>query len=109
MTVSLCPIATINAPIERVWTFLSEPANYALWWDAETRSISPKGRAQPGQKIYAQSKALGKWWDVNIVVETVDDARHQLELTTRLPLGITVHNHIACAALDAGSSRVSFG
>ena len=52
MSVSVCPLDTIHAPVERVWSFLSEPANYALWWDAQTRSIVPDGPASPGQKIY---------------------------------------------------------
>ena len=109
MTVSVCPITTINAPVERVWAFLSEPANYALWWDAQTRSITPESHAQAGQKIYAQTKSFGKWWDVNIAVEMVDDAKHQLQLKTMLPFGITVHNHIICAPLDSANSRVTFG
>ena len=109
MTVSVCPIATIHAPLERVWAFLSEPANYALWWDAQTRSITPDDHALAGQRIYAQTKALGKWWDVNIIIEAVNDAKHQLDLTTKLPLGITVHNHITCTALDSANAQVSFG
>jgi hypothetical protein len=52
MTVSLCPIAVVHVPAERIWHFLSEPANYVLWWDARTRAIEPAGPAQPGQKIY---------------------------------------------------------
>ncbi len=47
----------IHAPVEKVWPFLSEPANYALWWDAQTVSIVPEGRAQPGQKIHASLRA----------------------------------------------------
>ena len=94
MSVSACPIVTVNAPIERIWGLLSEPASYALWWDAQTRSIVPEGPAKAGQKIYAQTKALGKQWAVNILVELVDAGNHQIQLTTLLPLGITVHNHI---------------
>jgi hypothetical protein len=109
MTVNVCPIASINAPVEQVWLFLSEPANYALWWDAKTRSILPVGHAQAGQKIYAQTKALGKRWDVNILVNWVDDSKRQIELTTALPFGITVHNHISCTSVDNANSRVSFG
>ena len=37
MTVSLCPVAVVQAPPELIWALLSEPANYALWWDAEKR------------------------------------------------------------------------
>ena len=109
MSFSTCPLATINAPVERVWRLLSDPASYAFWWDAQTRSIAPAGPAQVGQEIDAQTRALGKQWDVQIVVEMVDATRHQIALTTRLPLGITVYNHIACAPLDRATCRVTFG
>ena len=59
--------------------------------------------------IYAQARALGRQWDVRIRVEMVDKARHQIALTTLLPLGITVHNHIACSPLDPAACRVTFG
>ena len=109
MTVSTCPIATVNASVERVWSLLSEPASYAQWWDAHTRSIAPVGPSTPGQRIYAQSKAFGRQWEVNIVVEKVDESRRQVQLRTMLPLGITVYNTITCTPLDEGSCRVSFG
>ena len=112
MSVSVCPLAIIHAPVEHVWSFLSEPTNYALWWDAQTRwsfSIVPEGPASPGQKIYAQTTALGKYWNVNVMVEEVDEAKHQIHLTTILPFGITVHNHITCIPLDHANCRVSFG
>jgi hypothetical protein len=109
MVVNVCPIVTVQAPIERVWFFLSEPANYDLWWDAQTRSIVPEGHAQEGQRISAKTGGLGRWWAVNVIVEAVNDARCELNLTTNLPLGITVHNHITCTALDSANTRVSFG
>jgi uncharacterized protein YndB with AHSA1/START domain len=109
MSISLCPLATINAPIERVWSFLSEPANYALWWDAQTRSIAPAGAASPGQKIHAQTTALGMDWNVNVRVAEVEEAKRQIHLTTMLPWGITVQNYISCIPLDHAHCRVSFG
>ena len=128
MSISVCPIATIHAPVERVWSFVSEPANYDLWWDAQShwsflseptnyalwrdaqaQSIVPEGPASPGQKIYAQTTALGKHWTVTVIVEDVDEAKRQIHLTTVLPWGITVHNHITCLPLDAAHCRVSFG
>ena len=109
MTVSVCPIAVVHATPERVWALLSQPASYALWWDAETRTIVPAGLAQPGQQIAATSRALGRQWPVSITVEAVDAARHAIDLTTRLPFGITVHNHIAASPLEGGACRVSFG
>ena len=107
--VNFCPIATIHAPAERVWNFLSEPSNYALWWDAQTRSITPRGPAQAGQNIYAATKALGKQWNVTVIVEKVNQAERKIDLTTMLPFGITVHNHITCVPLDDNACQVSFG
>lgn len=46
-----CPIAAVHAHAERVWDLLSQPTNYAQWWDARTRAITPVGSAQPGQRI----------------------------------------------------------
>ena len=109
MSVSVCPVATVHAPVERVWSFLSEPANYALWWDAQTRSIVPTGPAQRGQHIHAQTTALGKQWKVNVIVERVDEAKREIQLTTVLPWGITIHTHITCIPLDNANCRVSFG
>lgn len=109
MSLSVCPIATVQAPAERVWKYLSEPANYALWWDAETRRIAPQGPAQAGQKIFAQTKALGKWWNVTVLVEEVNAADRRIHLKTMLPFGITVYNRISCSTIDRTSSRVSFG
>lgn len=109
MSLSTCPIATVEAPVERVWDLLADPNNYALWWDAETRSITPLGPAVAGQNITAETRALGKQWDVRITVESIDRDGRQIDLTTRLPFGITVYNHITCLALDRRRCRVSFG
>ncbi len=109
MTVSLCPIAVVHAPAERVWSLLADPANYALWWDAQTRAIVPEGPARPGQEVYAQTAALGRQWDVKVLVRQVDEHKRQIDLTTMLPFGITVRNHITRIPLDAGRCRVSFG
>lgn len=109
MAFSTCPIAVVRAPAERVWGLLSGPANYAQWWDAQVRAITPAGSAQPGQRIEAQTTALGRQWTVNITVEHIDHARHAIDLTARLPFGITVHNHITCVPVDATTCRVSFG
>jgi len=105
MSVSVCPFAVIHAPIERVWTLLAEPANFDLWWEAHTRSIVPEGRAQAGQKIHAKAGGL----DVRVVINRIDEAKRQIDTTTRFPLGITVSSHITCTPLEEGACQVSFG
>jgi uncharacterized protein YndB with AHSA1/START domain len=71
MGFSTCPIGTVNAPVDQVWRLLADPMHYALWWDAQTRSIVPEGPAQPGQHIFAQTTALGKQWSVHLTVQAV--------------------------------------
>jgi hypothetical protein len=105
MSVNVCPMDIINAPVQEVWPFLSEPANYALWWDAQTRSIVPEGHAQPGQRIHARAGGLG----INVILNSIDESKRQLHLTTMLPFGITVYNHITCTPLANGACQVSFG
>ena len=105
MSISTCPIATINAPTERVWELLSEPVNYDLWWDAQTRSIVPEGRAQAGQKVYAKASGL----NIFLTVDGVDESKHKIDFTTNFPLGITGFNHITCTALPNSTTQVSFG
>jgi ligand-binding SRPBCC domain-containing protein len=109
MSISTCPIATVKAPVEQVWQLLADPHNYGLWWDAETCSTEPDGPAEPGQRISARTRALGKDWEVRITVASIDPDKRALDLTTQLPFGITVHNHIVCWRLDSKYCRVSFG
>jgi hypothetical protein len=105
MSVSACPVAIVNAPIEKVWSFLSEPANYALWWDAKTRSIVPEGHAHAGQTIRAGGYGL----NFTLLVNGVDESKRQIHLTAIFPLGIAVRSHIACAPLENRTCQVSFG
>ena len=109
MTLSVCPVATVDAPVERVWALLADPASYAEWWDARTERIEPPGPATPGQVITASAIGLGRRWPVTLRVVGVDDTRHALDLRTALPLGIMLDNHLLCQPLDADTTRVTFG
>ena len=109
MTVSVCPAATVAAPIEAVWAVLGDPAYYDEWWDAEMERIEPPGPAAPGQIVYATSRALGRRWRVETHVLGIDRQRHSIDLRTSLPLGIVVRNHLLCDALDPRTTRVTFG
>ncbi len=106
---SACPVATVAAPVGRVWRLLDDPRRYALWWDAHTVSIRPDGAAQSGQQVYAQAAALGTRWNVHITIQRVAPETRELELLTRLPFGISIVNHIRCTPVDEDRTRVSFG
>ena len=105
MSVSVCPMAVVKAPLERVWSLLSEPANYDLWWDVRTQLIVPEGHAQAGQRVHA--KAGG--FSIFISVDAVDESKHKIDFISKFPFGITGFNHITCTALPDSTTQVSFG
>jgi hypothetical protein len=109
MGFSVCPVATVAAPVESVWELLSEPALYDAWWDARTERIVPEGKAAPGQTLYAKTSALGRKLDVTLRVEAVRPEKHQIQLHVVLPFGIINDITITCAAIDATSCSVQFG
>jgi hypothetical protein len=109
MSLRVCPIASVHAPAEEAWRFLSQPANFALWWDARTESITPEGCARPGQRIHAVIRALGLRWNVDVLVEDIDEARHALDVMTSLPLGIIIFHHVTCIGLDPKTCQISLG
>ena len=109
MSLRVCPIAPVYAPIERVWSFVAKPANLALWWDGTPRRILPEGEAQPGQRIHARRLLLGIPRDVELLVERVDEAARTLDVMTSLPFGIIIFTHVACTPLDRSTCQLSFG
>ena len=109
MTFSICPMATVAAPVESVWELLAEPSLYDEWYDARTQRIAPEGKATPGQVLYAKTSALGKTWDVTLTVKAVDPGKHQLQIDVALPLGVVNHAAITATAIDATSSHIQFG
>ncbi len=109
MSLSVCPIAVVQAPTEVVWDLLSNPANFSIWSDAKVDRVIPDGPAQAGQHVEAHAERLGLKRPVHIEVRGIDRANRTLDLITSLPPGITVHNHITVTPLERGSCQVSFG
>lgn len=109
MTVSVCPIATVAAPVAAAWAVLMDPASYDEWWDAHAERIEPPGPATPGQVVYSTARGFGRSWPVTTHVLAVDADRRALDLKTELPLGIVVSNHILCSPLDETTTRITFG
>lgn len=109
MSLSACPIVTIDAPLDQVWRLLADPSRYDLWWEARTVSIVPEGPAHAGQQIVAHVGALGLNAKIHLTVESIQFERHEINLVTQMPFGMTIHNHITCTPLDDRQTRVSFG
>ena len=109
MGISVCPIAVIAAPVERVWSLVVDPAQWAYWADASLEHVDPPGPTRPGQRFVVSSVGFGRRWRCHFAVEDVDEDNHRLRVTARFPFGIVERTDLRCAALDAGTCRVSFG
>jgi len=109
MVVEVCPADLVHAPVETVWSLLSDPSQYDRWWDAHTTRIDPPGPAVAGQSIQGWTQAWGKRWTVDLRVEEVIAERHQIRFRSALALGIGMMNHISCTAIDSATCRVQFG
>ena len=106
---SICPAAVARAPLDTVWSLLVEPAAYTRWSDTVVESITPPGRAHPGQEIALRTPRRGQWFHARFVVESVDDASHVIVLRAFFPLGLEVRSRIALSAVDARGTRVQYG
>ena len=81
MSVNVCPVDRVQAPVEVVWELLMHPAGY------------------------------GRFWDMTVDGEIleVDAVRHAIRFHTTLPFGLVGDNRIACSPIDAGSCMLSYG
>ncbi len=109
MSLNVCPAATVAAPIEYVWDFISNPARYGEWADVRVERIVPDGPAAPGQVVHASSRGLGKTWPVTLTVTTIDKDKHRIQMDVSLPLGLLLHQTTICTPIDTHSCHVQFG
>ena len=109
MSLNVCPAAVVAAPVEVVWALLADPIRFSEWADAQVECVEPPGPTSVGQTITLTSPALCRRWRVVFQVEQVDPVHHQLGFKAILPLGLELHEHLSCAALDATSCRVQYG
>ena len=109
MSLTICPITTVNTPIDYVWELLTKPSGFDEWLDVHVERIEPEGPLSDGQTIHLWTRALGKRWKITFLIEKVDPEKHQVQMTILLPLGIKNHEHIVCTPLDATSCRLQFG
>ncbi len=109
MSLSVCPAAIVEAPVEIVWENLAHPWRYSSWADGQVERVEPDGPACVGQTVYLHSKALGRSWFIVFHVEKVDHVKHQLGLYAIMPLGIKMRPHIACTRISETSCRVQYG
>jgi hypothetical protein len=109
-TVSVCPSAVVEAPVERVWELLTRPERFDVWADATLVAAEPDGPAQAGQQLHFVTRAFGWGFAVTMEVREVDAERRRLHLLVGLPFGLVNDEVITMAGAEApGRTLVRFG
>ena len=98
----VCPTDVILAPAERIWDLLTDPRKLAQWTGMKLVE-GPAGPMSTGDRVVLGAGPLRITFDVL-------DTRppRQLTLDARFPFGITSHEQIQIAPIDALSSRVTY-
>ena len=108
-TLSVCPSAVIEAPIDRVWDLVTRPEGFDLWTDARLVVAEPAGRASAGQELHLVTRALGWTFAVRISVREVDPERHRVGFLVALPFGVVNDQVMTLAEAGEGRTLVRFG
>jgi hypothetical protein len=103
-----CPTAIINAPVEIVWSILTDPQGWSDFFDVRSVSVQPPGSAAVGQTISAASGPRVLRLKLKIRFAEVDPAKYFLGLDVQLPFGITVREELSCVRLDQDKCRVTY-
>jgi len=108
MSLYVCPADTVDAPVETVWSLLSDPASYGNWADAHIDDVAPPGPAQAGQVVQMTARALAIPLRVRFDIERADPVAHDLAFRATFPLGIRLQEQISVRPVGEGS-RVQYG
>jgi hypothetical protein len=109
MSLSVCPIAVVAAPVEVVWENLVKWERYSEWADVQVERAEPGGPASAGQTVYFAGKAFGRTLRFTFKIEAVNPEKHQLGLHAFFPLGLQEKPTITCKSIDATTCRVQYG
>ena len=109
MTVSVCPSAIVEAPVQRVWELLTSPEALDTWSDATLVAADPDGPARPGQRLRLATTAFGRRLPVTIDVLDVDAERHLLHLRVDAPFGLVNDETVTMTPIGDQRTLVRFG
>jgi hypothetical protein len=108
MTETSCPTSIVNAPIEIVWTLLTEPAAWGTFFDLRITDVQPTGSAAVGQRFSGESGPRFLHLRLKFQYTEVNAGEHKLGLKVQLPFGITVLEDLCCIPINSIRCRVSY-
>ena len=107
-TLTNCPTALVEAPVEVVWELITDPAAWSSFYDLRVKRIEPPGLAKAGQRVFAESGPRWLHLAVTLTFTAIDIAQRNLELVVQLPMAIVVREKLGCQRINAIQCRVSY-
>jgi uncharacterized protein YndB with AHSA1/START domain len=98
-----CPTDIIEAPPERVWELLTNPARLDDWLGVKVVEAPGRTLAVGDRLVFGPAPGLRLSWDV-LAVEPL----RTLELDVKVPFGIRNHEIVVMSPLDSDSCRITF-
>jgi len=108
MPVTACPVTTVDAPLDRVWSLLTDPRQIGEWSDFRFEAAEPDAPIRVGQRWRFSAIAFGRRWPVLVTVTGIELEPRSLGLDIALPLGIVNEEHLTLARLGDDRTRVQF-
>ena len=108
MTYASCPTDVVNAPVEIVWSLLTDPAGWGDFYDMRVLRVDPPGPASVGQRLSGESGPRVLHLGISFEYTDIDPEHHRLGVNVKLPLGITVREDMDLVALGETKCRVNY-
>lgn len=107
MRILVCPVAIINAPIEKVLTLL-ELQNWNKWIDGKVEKIEPPGKIVVGQEATLSAKAFLITWKVRVIVTGIDKKKRIIKYDVFDPLGLKNEEKLEYKPLTKNTCEVRY-
>jgi len=103
-----CPTDIVDAPIETVWSLVTDFARWGDFYDIRVEKVEPPGLARPGQRMTGNAGSRFLPMRVTFECTEVDPARHNLKLFGWMPFGIEVRENMTMLRIDDTHCRVNY-
>jgi hypothetical protein len=97
----------VSAPIEIVWSLLTDPARWGDFFDVRIIRVKPAGSAVVGHRYYGESGPRFLHLGLKFEYSEVNVAQQKLGLNVQLPFGITVREDLDCIPFSSTRCRVN--